>query len=115
MYDYIVAAKCQGENTMKSHHKSPIKQEDIIPLTLRVSDLKSIGHTTYQGKQGTNFVCSLDLANIEEIILRNIITHVGYEVDNGTDRFSKEDLEFPDEIEFATTLPWDEYQRITKP
>jgi len=90
-----------------------LHKDDIIPLTLKVSDLKSIGHTTYPVDQEVNFVCSLHTVNIEKIILRNIIAHLGYEMDEGSDSYSKEDVGFPDAVTFATSMPWDEYVRLS--
>ena len=90
-----------------------LHKDDIIPLTLKVSDLKSIGHTIYPVDQEVNFVCSLQTANLEGVILRNIIAHLGYEMDEGSDSYSKEGVDLPDSVTFATSMPWDEYRRIT--
>ena len=75
-------------------------------LTVEQSDIKRIGHTTYQEDNCTIFVCDLTTSNIEEILLRNILRTFG--------DYSIIDIDDYDEnsIEFMTDLPWDIYMKL---
>lgn len=81
-------------------------------MKLYKSDLGKIGHTAYSPDEYDNFlvvVCDGRTANIEEILLRNILLLWGdYEI---TDTFESEGVnEECCDVEFVTNLPWKEYQ-----
>lgn len=79
-------------------------------VTVEQSDIKRIGHTHYQDKNGrTIIVCNINTANIEEILLRNILLK-GFHRE-----FSIVEVEsdfYENDIKFITDLPWDLYMEI---
>jgi len=78
------------------------------------SDLEKIGYQTYPNDNGTtNFICDVNTANIEEILLRNILELFDSEILSAVDFFTGNDDEQID-IEFRTNLPWETYQSINK-
>lgn len=79
-----------------------------MELTVDLTDVKRIGHTTYQSCEGnTIFVCSLITSNIEEILLRNILKcfHKEYSIID-IDDYDKNN------VNIRTNLPWDLYMEI---
>lgn len=70
-------------------------------LTLEKSDLKKIGHTLFSEDGNVAIVCDLATANIEEILLRNVLKCFGdYKI------VSTEDCD-DDSIEYVTNLPYE--------
>ena len=77
-------------------------------LQVEQSDIKNIGHTVYPSDGNlTIFVGSLQTANIEEILLRNILKCF----DEEYVILFIEDRE-GDNVGFITTLPWDIYINV---
>jgi len=83
-------------------------------MKLYKEDIKKIGNTAFHEDGLTNIICG-DTANIEEILLRNILELFGdYEI------LSSEDFIWDNEITgeemydivFKTNLPWDIYMNI---
>lgn len=75
-------------------------------ITVEQSDIKKIGYTIYGVEENkcTAFICDSRTANIEEILLRNILKTFGdYEIID-----TDEDAEFEDII-FITNLPYKQY------
>lgn len=81
-------------------------------MKLYKEDLHKIGNTAYYDESGRFcIICDSKTANIEEILLRNILELFGdYEIKETNDWI--EDGEFPDSIQFVTNLPWEEYMKI---
>lgn len=78
-------------------------------------DIKKIGHTTYGEEGKTIFVCNVKLANIEEILLREILNLFGYNITDTRDRILGENPHWEQvDIEFITDMPWDEYMNLEK-
>ena len=74
-------------------------------MTLEVikSDITRIGHTCHSKDGFLEIFCNPDTANLEEILLRNILKCFGEEykiVDT-------EDADYMDSISFLTNLPYD--------
>ena len=82
------------------------------PVEVQADDIEKIGTTTFGGDDGfTHILCDLSTANIEEILLRNILKCFGdeYEI------LACEDFEWEngvEQIEFVTNLPWDLYREL---
>lgn len=72
-------------------------------LEVRFTDINNIGHSTYKEENGTvTFVCEIMTANIEEILLRNILDITGNEI---------KETEDVDEcsMQFRTDMQWADY------
>lgn len=53
---------------------------------MKFEDIKRIGHTIYRNEEnGTNFICDINTANIEYLILRDILNNSRYNVDSKTE------------------------------
>ena len=78
-------------------------------MILLKEDLKKIGHTMYGGEDDKflHILCNIETANIEEILLRNILLLFGdYKIT------AVEDFVWNNgktNIEFITDFPWSEY------
>ena len=79
-------------------------------LTVEKEDIKKIGHTTYGEGGNTAIICGIDTANIEEILLRNILKCFG----NEYEIVSSEDYNGygEDDILFLTNLPFETYMSL---
>ena len=86
-------------------------------LSVYKSDIKKIGHTTLEeygegnkpnGK--TCFACLGKTANIEEILLREILILYGYKIVSSWDCISTEDE--GNDVVFNTDMPWYEYRDL---
>ena len=82
-------------------------------LTVCKEDIKKIGHTVYQDISygGTIFKCYEQVANIEEILLRNILELYGYSivsVDSWMDYDKVRELH----VELKTNMPWEEFMSL---
>lgn len=79
-------------------------------MKLYKSDLKKIGGTHYSKDGNLHILCDISTANIEEVLLRNILELFGdYEIKDAFDfEWDNGDMN----IEFVTNLPWDEYIKL---
>ena len=92
-------------------------------MQLSKLDLKKIGHTAY-GDTGhefphddteyLNIICDIDIAHIEGVRLRNILSLFGdYEIiETKGWTWVKEKEGLPNDIQFVTNLPWKEFQKL---
>ena len=87
-------------------------------MKLYKEDIKKIGNTTSQTDDGgTSFICNVDTANIEEILLRNILELFGdYKILSSEDFIWESDHDIVEwdliDIEFKTNLPWEIYMSL---
>lgn len=74
-------------------------------MTLEVikSDITRIGHTCHSKDGFLEIFCNPDTANLEEILLRNILKCFG----EGYKIVVTEDADYMDSISFLTNLPYD--------
>jgi hypothetical protein len=84
-------------------------------VTVEADDLRKIGGTTSPSGHagGTSFICDSRTANIEEILLRNILAMSGHKIVSISD-FCWVIEGDPDEhvdIEFVTDYPWEAYAK----
>ena len=78
-------------------------------MTLSINDLKYIGVSTYENKDGTtNFECNGDTANIEFLLLREILDTQNYRIEGTADCKEEGD------ILYQTNLPWEQYSKVLK-
>jgi len=85
-------------------------------LEVYKSDIQKIGHTKYGDKEEnrTVVVCDVKFANLEEILLREILKLYGYKIVETRDRIHDEDWKHVD-IDFITDMPFDEYMALPRP
>jgi len=85
-----------------------LKKVSVMNLIVGKEDIKKIGHTTYEEDGNTVIVCSIDTANIEEILLRSILKCFGdeYEIISSKDGYEDDD------ILFFTNLPFETYMSL---
>ncbi len=95
------------KNSVESKHLSVYK-----------SDIKNIGGTMCENFDdedispgGTSFFCDVNLANIEEILLREILDLYGYKIMESMDHGSLDDIENM-QIRYVTNMPWEEYMAL---
>ena len=75
------------------------------------TDLRKIGHTMFPKNGLLTIVCNLETANIEEILLREILLEFGnYHITDSED-FEWE-MDGVENIIFYTNLPWDLYLEL---
>lgn len=95
--------------------KRNTNNEKTVNITVIPSDIRNIGNAKQgckiddSGIEYTAFYCNLETANIEEILLRNILSLYDYRIVEVND--------FPgplnaDCIQFKTNMPWDEYMQL---
>lgn len=87
-------------------------------LTVCKADIGKIGGTTCENfadeniaPGGTSFFCDVNLANIEEILLRNILDLYGYKIIESMDHGNFDDME-NFQIRYVTDMPWKEYMAL---
>ena len=80
------------------------------------SDIKKIGYTACESPEDqdmpigvTIFICQAGMANIEEIILREILSLYGYKINSSVDYVIRDDIV---DIVFITDMPWSEYTKL---
>lgn len=88
--------------------------ERNVPIKLRRSDISKVGHTVYQIEGRAIFICNLETANLEEIILRSILADMGFVIIESADYFPHGDMNEKPDIEFLTDMPWNEYDKLMK-
>lgn len=87
----------------------------MINLEIEKSDIKKIGTTIYSENNNsgnTIFICELNTANIEEILLRNLLKIFGDYSIIETNDWIWNDSGYIDSIQFITNLPWEEYTKL---
>lgn len=82
-------------------------------ISVEKNDILKIGNTIFEENGNVGILCSIQTANIEEILLRNILLTFNekYKI------ISEEDFEWDNgdkEIKFITNMPWNEYVNIGK-
>lgn len=85
----------------------------MINFIFEKSDIHRIGHTGINEGGNTAILCNLDTANIEEILLRNILKCFGenYKIVERLDYPQTADIEQVEAIEFITNLPFEFYSQ----
>ena len=77
-----------------------------MTIEVEKSDITRIGHTCHSKDGFLEIFCEPDTANLEEILLRNILKCFGEEYKIvGT-----EDADYMDSISFLTNLPYDMFK-----
>ena len=82
-------------------------------ISVNKNDIIRVGHTAYEENGNTVFVCDIKTANVEEILLRNILLCFGdYEIVETEDVYPNvlDDSEVV--IEFTTDLPWEAFLSV---
>jgi len=94
--------------------------KDCKSLTVYKKDIHNIGHTAFgedatkdEQVGGTTFVCDIKLANIEEILLREILSLYGYKITETRDRFHDDEWKRVD-IDFVTNMPFKEFMGLKR-
>ena len=86
-------------------------------LEVKKEDIRKIGHTWYNKDGFLEITCDCETANIEEILLRNILKCFGeeYHIVSAEDFIWQEDdyNEWDFDIEFITNLPYEKYDEIS--
>ena len=88
-----------------------------MELQVNKSDIKNIGHTTFEIEGNTAIICSIETCNIEEILLRNILKCFGdeFEITDIEDYwYEKADGDDDVDILCITNLPYDQYMALYK-
>lgn len=81
-------------------------------VEVKKEDISLIGHTVYNDNGFTTFICSIDKAKIEYLLLRDILKCFGNEycIITTGERFKDEnDLSTVTDRVFVTNLPFSEY------
>ena len=85
-------------------------------IQVEKEDINKIGYTGYKENGFLAIICNGDTANIEEILLRNVLKCFGkeYHIVSAED-FIWQDDDGDDvyEIEFITNLPYEKYDEIS--
>lgn len=82
-------------------------------ISVEKKDLLGVGNTFFSKNGNLVILCDIQTANIEEILLRNILLEFNkeYKIIN------KEDFEWQNgdkQIEFITNMPWDEFSAMNE-
>lgn len=87
-------------------------------LSVYKTDIKKIGGTACENFDdenispgGTSIFCDVRLANIEEILLREILDLYGYKIVESMDHGDWDDME-NFQIRYVTDMPWKEYMAL---
>lgn len=86
-------------------------------IQVEKEDINKIGYTGYKENGFLAIICNGDTANIEEILLRNVLKCFGeeYHIVSSKD-FIWQDDDYDDwdfDIEFITNLPYEKYDEIS--
>ena len=88
-----------------------------MKLEVKKEDIRKIGNTCSNEKGFLAIICNGDTANIEEILLRNVLKCFGeeYHIVSAEDFIWDEDDydEWDFDIEFITNLPYEKYDEIS--
>lgn len=79
----------------------------IMNVEVRKEDIEYIGHTVFKGDDGNLIIiCSVNSANIEQILLRTILKCFGDEY------MVVSEYDVDEDIAFITNLPYSVYEEI---
>lgn len=86
-------------------------------IQVEKEDISKIGYTGYKENGFLAIICNGDTANIEEILLRNVLKCFGeeYHIVSSKDFIWQDDDydEWDFDIEFITNLPYEKYDEIS--
>ena len=80
-------------------------------VVVEFGDILNIGHTASQENCKLIILCDVRTANIEHILLRNILSIKGYSI------VSVDDFVWDNgavDVQFTTDMDWSEYQQIAR-
>ena len=80
-------------------------------VVVEFGDILNIGHTASQENGKLVILCDVRTANIEQILLRNILSIKGYSI------MSVDDFVWSNgsaDVQFITDMDWSEYQQIAR-
>lgn len=80
-------------------------------VVVEFGDILNIGHTAYQENGKLVILCNVITANLEQILLRNILSIKGYSIVS-VDDFGWNNGEV--DVQFTTDMDWSEYQQIAR-
>lgn len=84
-------------------------------IDVKKEDIKKIGNTKYNEDGFLAIICSVETANIEEILLRSILKCFGknyHIVDSEDFIWPNEDGEDVIDIQFITNLPYEMFEKV---
>lgn len=80
-------------------------------VVIEFGDILNIGHTACQEDGKLVILCDVRTANIEQILLRNILSIKGHSI------MSVDDFVWDNgsvDVQFTTDMDWSEYQQIAR-
>jgi len=78
-----------------------------------MEDLMKCGSAMYQSDDdGTIFMCDIKTFRMERVIIRSLLTPLGYKIISEDEYFWDED-DAPD-WEIKTNMPWEKYKALSK-
>lgn len=80
-------------------------------VVVKFDDILNIGHTMFNENGKLAILCDVRTANIERILLRNILSIKGYSIVS-VDDFVWDNGEV--DVQFTTDMDWSEYQQIAR-
>ena len=80
-------------------------------VVVEFGDILSIGHTASQVNGKLVILCDVRMANIEHILLRNILSIKGYSIVS-VDDFVWNNGEV--DVQITTDMDWSEYQQMAR-
>ena len=80
-------------------------------VVVEFGDILNIGHTASQENGKLVILCDVRMANIEHILLRNILSIKGYSIVS-VDDFVWNNGEV--DVQITTDMDWSEYQQIAR-
>lgn len=80
-------------------------------VVVEFDDIKSIGSTKFNEDGKLAILCDVKTANIEHILLRNILSIKGYSIVS-VDDFVWDNGEV--DVQFTTDMDWEEYKQLAK-
>lgn len=85
-------------------------------MNIEKKDIMKIGHTAYHNEEGMLcIITAIQTANIEEILLREILRCFGdYKIIDSMDSWWNGHEEDAPDIKFITNLPWEIYMELSK-
>lgn len=83
-----------------------MSEGQVVPILLRVGDLRSLGHTTSQEDGLCVFTVEGMMYSVERIFIRSIVQSLGYAV------LDEKDSPVPGDIDIYTSLPWARYMAL---
>lgn len=80
-------------------------------VVVEFGDIENIGHTMFNENGKLVILCDIRTANIERILLRNILSIKGYSIVSVDDFVWDNDVV---DVQFTTDMDWSEYQQIAR-